>query len=86
MMSDDLFHPMAPAHSVPTIIRRYHYQHHPPPSDPTDFMSSLRRGLRGVNEVGLWGKLKGAGWRFLREYRVSASQRVLTNEPPCSQI
>jgi len=51
-MSDDLFHPMAPAHSVPPIVRRYHYQHHPPPLNPTDFMSSLRRGLRGVNQVG----------------------------------
>ena len=78
-MSDGLFYPMAPAHSVPTIIRRYHYQHLPPPSNPTEFMSSLRHGLRGANEVGLWGKLKGAGWRFLRECRVSSSQSVWTN-------
>ena len=77
MMSDGLFYPMAPAHSVPTIVQSYHFQHLPPPSNPLEFMSSLRRGLRGANEVGLWGKLKCVGWRFLRECRVSASQSVL---------
>lgn len=58
IMSDGLFHPMAPADSVPGIIRHYHYQHVPPPSNPTEFMVALRRGLRGANKVGLWGKLR----------------------------
>lgn len=72
-MSDGLFYPMAPGDSVPGVIRHYHYEHLPPPSNPTEFMVALRHGLRGVNQVGLWGKLKGAGWRFLRECPVSAS-------------
>ena len=72
-MSDSPFYPMAPADSVPGIIRNYHYEHLPPPSNPTEFMVALRRGLRGANGVGLWGKLKGAGWRFLRECHICAS-------------
>ncbi|KAI9465267.1 hypothetical protein BJY52DRAFT_1414237 [Lactarius psammicola] len=67
-MPDGLFYPMAPANSVPTIIRRYQYQYLPPPSNPTEFTVALRRGLRGANEVGLLGKLKGAGWRFLLKF------------------
>ncbi len=72
-MSGGSFYPMAPADSVPSIVRRYHYQYLPPPFNPTEFMVALRRGLRGANEVGFLGKLKGAGWRFLRACRVSAS-------------
>ncbi len=73
MASETQFQPMALANSLPGIYRRYDYMHLPPPSNPTQFMADLRRGLRGVNEVGLWGKLKGAGWRLLCECRISAS-------------
>ncbi|KAH9067635.1 hypothetical protein EDB87DRAFT_15900 [Lactarius vividus] len=67
-MSDGPFYPMAPADSVPATIRYYHYQYLPPPSNPTEFAVALRRGLRGANEAGLWGKLRGAGWRFLLKF------------------
>jgi len=59
---------MAPRNSVPRICRRYHYQHDPPPSNPTAFMRELRRGLRVVDKGGFWGKAKSAGWRVLGAY------------------
>ncbi|KAI9441634.1 hypothetical protein H4582DRAFT_2073796 [Lactarius indigo] len=67
-MSDGPFYPMALADSVPATIRYYDYQYLPPPSNPTEFTVALRRGLRGANEAGLWGKLRGAGWRFLLKF------------------
>ena len=59
---------MAARNSVPRVCRRYHYQHDPPPSDPTAFMRELRRGLRVVDKDGFWGKAKSAGWRALGAY------------------
>ncbi|KAI0263855.1 hypothetical protein BC834DRAFT_971202 [Gloeopeniophorella convolvens] len=56
---------VATAACTPKIVRRYHYQHAPPPSDPTEFMVELRRGLRGVQRPGFMGKIKAAGWRIL---------------------
>ncbi|KAH9006170.1 hypothetical protein EDB86DRAFT_3070187 [Lactarius hatsudake] len=59
---------MAPADSVPATVRYYHYQCLPPPSNPTEFTVALRRSLRGANEAGLWGKLRGAGWLKFDKY------------------
>jgi hypothetical protein len=66
-MFSETFFPMAPANSVPRIVRRYHYKHVPHPEDPVELMSDLRQGLRGVSKGGFWGKVKSAGWRILRE-------------------
>ncbi|KAI0302344.1 hypothetical protein B0F90DRAFT_1667554 [Multifurca ochricompacta] len=67
-MSATPFCPMVYSNCLPKIIRRYHHQHLPPPSDPAVFMLALRRGLRGANRPGFWRKLKSAGWRFLLKF------------------
>jgi hypothetical protein len=67
-MYPEIFYPMAPRNSVPRICRRYHYQHNPPPSHPTEFAGELRRRLRGVDKRrGLWDKVKSVAWRLMRE-------------------
>jgi len=60
---------MAARNPVPRIVRRYHFQHLPPPEDPTEFMEELRYGLRGVKraQTGFLGKVKSVAWRFLRK-------------------
>jgi hypothetical protein len=60
------YYPMALSDGLPKIIRRYHYQHGPPPSEPVEFMGALRQGLRSANRPSLWGKMKSVGWRILR--------------------
>jgi hypothetical protein len=67
-MYSETFFPMAARNSVPRICRRYHYQHDPPSSNPTEFMADLRRGLRVVDKPSFWGKMKSAGWRVLSQY------------------
>src|SRR6267142_3531068 len=79
-MYPEIFYPMAPRNSVPRICRRYHYQHNPPPSHPTEFAGELRRRLRGVEKRrGLWDKVKSVAWRFMRECMAfSANSMTLT--------
>ena len=66
-MVSETFFPMAAAGSVPRIVRKYHYEHFPPPSDSIELTAELRRGLRAVPHGGFWSKVKSAGWRLLRE-------------------
>ena len=68
-MFSETFYPMAARNPVPRIVRRYHFQHLPPPEDPTEFMEELRYGLRGVKraQTGFLGKVKSVAWRFLRK-------------------
>ena len=66
-MFSETFFPMAAANSVPRIVRKYHYEHFPPPSDSTELTAELRRGLRAVPHGGFWSKMKSVGWRLLRE-------------------
>ncbi len=66
-MFSEVFSPMAPADSVPRVVRNYHYEHFPPPSDSVELTAELHRELRAVPHGGFWGKVKSAGWRLLRE-------------------
>jgi hypothetical protein len=66
-MFSEVFFPMAAADSVPRVVRRYHYEHFPPPPDSIELAAELHRGLRAVSHGGFWGKVKSAGWRLLRE-------------------
>lgn len=66
-MFSETFFPMAEADSVPSIVRKYHYEHFPPPSDSMELTAELHRSLRAVPHGGFWGKVKSAGWRLLRE-------------------
>ncbi|KAI0294374.1 hypothetical protein BC826DRAFT_1104662 [Russula brevipes] len=61
----EILYPVAEPTSVPTVYRRYHYEHDPPSLEPTEFMVELRRGLRGAKRPGFWKNVKSAGWRFL---------------------
>ena len=80
----EIFYQMAPCNSVPRVCRRYHYQHNPPPSQPTEFAAELRRRLRGVDKRrGFWDKVKSVAWRitceymsFLRELRVDDADNI----------
>ena len=80
-MYSEVFYPMAPRNSVPRICRHYHYQHLPPPEEPTNFMAELRRGLRGVDRGGFWGKVKSAGWRLLRECLPFSAKTTMLTTP-----
>lgn len=66
-MFSETFFPMAAANSVPRTVRKYHYEHFPPPSDSTELTAELCRGLRAVPHGGFWSKVKSVGWRLLRE-------------------
>ncbi|KAI0002209.1 hypothetical protein BJV74DRAFT_41026 [Russula compacta] len=65
-MFSEIFYPVAEPDSVPKVYRRYNYQHLPPPSDPTQLMPDLRRGLRGAEKASFWGKMKNIGRRLRR--------------------
>ena len=66
-MFSETFFPMAAPDSVPRTVRKYHYEHIPPPPDFIELATELRRGLRAVPHGGFWGKVKSAGRRFLRK-------------------
>jgi hypothetical protein len=77
---------MAPRNSVPRICRHYHYRHLPPPEEPTRFMGELRRGLRGVDKGGFWGKVKSAGWRILRGCLLFYAKITMLTTPTQSKL
>jgi hypothetical protein len=67
IMFSETFFPMAAANSVPRTVRKYHYEHAPPPSSSVELTAELHRNLRAVPHGGFWGKVKSVGWRLLRE-------------------